>query len=76
MASESSILLVNIQLALQISQRELGALIGRTKRTIQRWQGKGTAMLDEDQAKVLAAHLRPVRPDLADEVLECAFRAS
>ncbi len=74
MPMDPAALLVHIQLALGLSQQGLGALIGRTKRTIQRWQGSGTAMLDEEQAEILAERLRPVRPDLADEVLALGRR--
>jgi hypothetical protein len=69
MPSDSAALLVHIQIALGLSQKELGALVGRTKRTIQRWQDSGVVTLDEDQATILAAHLRPARPDLAEQVL-------
>jgi hypothetical protein len=61
-------LMVHAQMALQLTQRELGALVGRDRRTIQRWQDKGcTALLAEEAAALIQA-LRPVRPDLADEV--------
>ena len=74
MPMDSATLLVNIQVALGLSQRELGAIIGKTKRTIQRWQSKGTQLLDEEAAVLLADRLRPVRPDLADEVLALGRR--
>ena len=38
MSSDSSVLMVNVQVALHLTEPELGALIGVTKRTIQRWQ--------------------------------------
>ncbi len=70
MPSDSGTLLVHVQMALGLTQKELGALVGRTKRTIQRWQGhKSMVLLDDEQAALLADRLRPVRPDLADEVL-------
>jgi phage terminase Nu1 subunit (DNA packaging protein) len=74
MPTDPAALLVHIQLALGLSQQELGALIGRTKRTIQRWQGNGTPMLDEEQAGILAERLRPTHPDLADQVLALGRR--
>ncbi|HEX3344214.1 MAG TPA: helix-turn-helix transcriptional regulator [Polyangiaceae bacterium] len=70
----SSVLMVHVQLALGISQRQLGAIVGVTKRTIQRWQDKGTSSIDQETAAVLAERLRPVRPDLADEVLALGNR--
>jgi len=54
MPTNPAALLVHVQFALGLSQQGLGALIGRTKRTIQRWQGHGTPMLDEEQAGILA----------------------
>ena len=74
MPSDSAALLVHVQMALGLTQKQLGALIGRTKRTIQRWQDRGVAFLDEDQAKLLAEHLRPSRPDLAEQVLTLGRR--
>jgi len=66
---DSAALLVHCQIALGLSQKELGALLGRDRRTIQRWQ-KGGSDLMPDQVQTLASALRPVRPDLAEQVLE------
>jgi transcriptional regulator with XRE-family HTH domain len=66
-------LLIHCQMAL--SQEKLGELLGRNRRTIQRWQDGGfypTA----DQAETLAHALQPVRPDLAEEVLELGRKAA
>jgi hypothetical protein len=60
-------------MALQITQAELGELVGVHKRTIQRWQEKALS-LTPSQAERLAAALRPVQPDLAEQVLELGRR--
>jgi hypothetical protein len=75
MPSDSAVLLVHCQMALALTQEELGELLGRTKRTIQRWQESGfdpTA----NQAETLARALQPVRPDLAEKVLELGRKAA
>jgi transcriptional regulator with XRE-family HTH domain len=41
MPAESVALLVRCPMALGLTQEELGELLGRTKRTIQRWQTSG-----------------------------------
>jgi hypothetical protein len=69
MSSDSSVLMVDVQIALALSQTELGALIGVTKRTIQRWQARGVPSLDEEEATILADRLRPTHPHLADAVM-------
>jgi len=69
MPTDSAALLVECQIALGVTQRELGELLGRDKRTIQRWQDKGFVPMP-DQTRALADALRPVRPDLAERVLE------
>lgn len=68
MPTDSATLVVQCQLALGLTQKELGALLGKDRRTIQRWQDRGCKLLPAD-AQTLADALRPVRPDLADEVL-------
>jgi hypothetical protein len=74
MSSDSAKLFVHIQVALQLSQKDLGALIGRTKRTIQRWQSKGTSMLTGEEARILADHLGTAHGDLAEQVLALGAR--
>jgi len=68
MATDSATLIIQCQIALQITQKQLGDLVGRDRRTIQRWQDRGCIMLPLE-AKALADALRPTRPDLADQVL-------
>jgi hypothetical protein len=68
MAADSATLIVHCQIALDLTQRELGDLLGKNRRTIQRWQSRGCHLLPAE-AKTLAAALRPVRPDLADQAL-------
>jgi hypothetical protein len=68
MAIDVSKLLVECQLALGISQKEMGALLGKNRRTIQRWQERGRILLPQDAEK-LADAVRPVRPDLADQAV-------
>jgi transcriptional regulator with XRE-family HTH domain len=68
-------LLTHCQMALGLSQEKLGELLGKNRRTIQRWQDGGfhpTA----DQAETLARALQPVRPDLAEEMRELARQAA
>jgi|SRR5580658_4353725 hypothetical protein len=69
MAAGSAALLVHCQLALDLTQKELGALLGRDRRTVQRWQETGVD-LTPAQARTLADALQPIRPDLAEQVLE------
>ncbi len=69
MASSTAVLMVQCQMALGLNQREFAALLGRDRRTIQRWQDKGMA-LDPTQAEALSSALRPTRPDLADQIVE------
>jgi transcriptional regulator with XRE-family HTH domain len=69
MPTSSDVLIVQCQLALGLTQKELGHLLGRDRRTIQRWQKNGFAPMPEE-AHALADALRASRPDLADEVLE------
>jgi hypothetical protein len=74
MPFDSATLLVHVQVALQLSQKDLGALIGRTKRTIQRWQSKGTSMLTGEEARILADQLGTAHADLAEQVLALGAR--
>jgi len=69
MASHSASLINQCQIALGLTQKELGALMGRDRRTIQRWVYRGCILLPAE-AKTLADAVRPTRPDLADQVLE------
>lgn len=66
---DSSALLVQCQMALRLTQKELGELLGRNRRTIQRWQESGFAPMADD-AETLADALREAHPDLAERVLE------
>jgi len=68
MPDDSAILMVLCQRALGITQQEMADLLGKDRRTIQRWQDKGCAPHPTDAAK-LANALRPTRADLADQVL-------
>ena len=75
MPSDSAALLVHCQIALGLTQEQLADLLGRTKRTIQRWQEHGFEPM-ADQAETLAEALQPVRPDLAEQVRELARKAA
>jgi transcriptional regulator with XRE-family HTH domain len=75
MPVDSAALLVHCQMALGLTQKELGDLLGRDRRTIQRWQERDAA-LTADQAETLAKALQPVRPDLAQQVLELGRTAA
>ena len=75
MPSDSAALLVHCQVALGLTQEELGDLLGRNRRTIQRWQESGFEPM-ADQAETLADALQPVRPDLAEQVRELGRKAA
>jgi transcriptional regulator with XRE-family HTH domain len=75
MPTESAALLVHCQIALGLTQKELGELLGRNRRTIQRWQESGFVLM-ADQAETLAHALQPLRPDLAEQVLELGRKAA
>jgi transcriptional regulator with XRE-family HTH domain len=75
MAIDSGKMLTQCQFALHLTQEELADLIGVSKRTIQRWQDRG-CNITPAQAEALASALRPVRPDLADQVLELGRQAA
>jgi transcriptional regulator with XRE-family HTH domain len=54
MPTESASLLIRCQMALGLTQEELGDLLGRNRRTIQRWQDTGfdpTAAVAETLAR-------------------------
>jgi hypothetical protein len=68
MSIDDNQLMIECQLALGITQKEMGALLDKDRRTIQRWQDTGCRMLPADAEK-LANAVRPVRPDLAEAVL-------
>jgi len=68
MPSDSAKLMTLCQLALGMTQKEMGDLLGKDRRTIQRWQARGCHLMP-DEAETLANALRPERPDLADQVL-------
>jgi len=71
MASASSTLIVQCRMALGLTQKELGDIVGSTKRTVQRWEGSG-ALLTPSQVEALARALCPVRPDLAEQIAAVA----
>jgi transcriptional regulator with XRE-family HTH domain len=73
-SSDPAALFVHIQMALGLTQEELGDLVGHTKRTIQRWQSRGTTMLTGEQARILADHLGTAHPELAEQVLALGAR--
>jgi transcriptional regulator with XRE-family HTH domain len=67
MAATSGPLIIRCRIALQLTQKEFGDLVGRTKRTIQRWEEAGTALIAPDtEALVRALHAE--RPDLAEQI--------
>lgn len=75
MSADSAALLVHCQMALGLTQAQLGELLGRDRRTIQRWQASGFQPM-ADQAETLAQALQPVRPNLAEQVLELGRQAA
>jgi len=68
MVASSARLMVLCQLALGITQKDMANMLGVDRRTIQRWQDKGTSLLPAT-AETLAKALRPEHPELADQVL-------
>jgi hypothetical protein len=76
MSTDSARLMVHCQMALKLSQKELGAIVGKDRRTIQRWQDKGCTALLPQEAEALASALRPTHPDLADQVLALGGRTA
>jgi transcriptional regulator with XRE-family HTH domain len=75
MPADSAALLVHCQIALGLTQEELGDLLGMNRRTIQRWQESGFEPTT-DQAETVANALQPVRPDLAERVRELGRKAA
>src|SRR5258708_1603107 len=67
----SQTLLTRAQLALGMSQRRLGDLIGVSRRTIIRWTGS-SAHLTPTQRKALVVALHPVDAGLALEIAKAA----
>ena len=67
MATDSAKLMTQVQFALRMTQRQLGALVGKDRRTVQRWQDRGCTLLPSE-AEVLAKALHDEHPDLAAQV--------
>jgi hypothetical protein len=75
MPADSAVLLIHCQMALGLTDGELGELLDRSRRTILRWHDRGF-LPTAHQAETLADALRPVRPDLAEQVLALGERAA
>src|SRR5215472_10844576 len=71
MAGLKDVLFIECRMALGLTQREFGDLLGRTKRTVQRWEDHG-AILIESEVEALVRALHRVRPDLAARVAAAA----
>jgi hypothetical protein len=54
-------------MALRMSQREMGKLLGSVKRTVQRWERRGATFTTSDVA-TLASAVHPVDPALAARI--------
>jgi DNA-binding transcriptional regulator YiaG len=67
MAGLTSTFVVECRIALGLTQNEFGNILGRTKRTIQRWEDRGPLLIPQE-VEALARALHPVRPDLAEKV--------
>jgi hypothetical protein len=52
---------------LDLSQEAFGDILGRSKRTIQRWEDRGTGLVPSEVV-ALARAPTPVRPDLATQI--------
>jgi|HubBroStandDraft_6_1064221.scaffolds.fasta_scaffold156747_1 transcriptional regulator with XRE-family HTH domain len=66
-ASIGSTLLMNCRMALGLTQQQFADIFGCTKRTVIRWEERGTVLL-APALEALARALYPVRPDLAAQV--------
>jgi DNA-binding transcriptional regulator YiaG len=71
MAGIPDSLIVQCRLALGVTQQEFAQIFGYTKRTVQRWEERGAALIPSE-IETLARVLYPVRPDLAAQVAEAA----
>jgi transcriptional regulator with XRE-family HTH domain len=71
MAGAPDILLIHSRMALGLTQQEFGDILGRTKRTVQRWEDRGTTLIPSE-VEALARALLPVRPDLAAQIAASA----
>ena len=58
-------------MALGLTQKEFGDIVGKTKRTVQRWEEDGVALIPSE-VKAFAQALCPVRPDLAAQMAAAA----
>ena len=67
MAATPNTLFVQCRMALGLTQKELADIVGRTRRTIQRWEDHGAILLPSEIG-ALARALYPARPDLAATV--------
>jgi transcriptional regulator with XRE-family HTH domain len=66
-ASIGSPLLMNCRMALGLTQQQFADIFGCTKRTVIRWEERGTVLL-APALEALARAVYPVRPDLAAQV--------
>jgi hypothetical protein len=60
-------LLMETRQTLSLSQEGLGKLLGMAKRTIQRWEARGTILM-ASQIRTLATAVHPRDPDLAARI--------
>jgi transcriptional regulator with XRE-family HTH domain len=70
MATDWSTILLQVRATLGLTQKDLGELLGRDRRTIQRWEDRGGNGLSLSEAEILATAVRPEDPALADTILE------
>jgi transcriptional regulator with XRE-family HTH domain len=71
MAITPDTLLVQCRVALGLTQKEFGDIVGRTKRTVQRWEERGATLISSE-VEALAHALNPVRPELAAQIAAVA----
>jgi transcriptional regulator with XRE-family HTH domain len=67
MAFVTGSLLIECRMALNLTQQQFGDIIARTKRSIQRYEERGTTLLASEVA-TLARAVCGVRPDLAAQI--------
>jgi hypothetical protein len=67
MAHVEATLLIECRTALALSQEKFGDILGRTKRTIQRWEERGTVLMPSE-VEALARKIHPIRADLAAQL--------
>src|SRR5579863_5975750 len=70
-SGSNSLLIIECRMALGLTQERFADLVGRTKRTIQRWEVNGVTLIPSE-VETLARAVCSVRPDLAERLATSA----